>query len=149
MINSIYCKHLRRRAFLLFYCEVCGATADLHHIIYRKYYNVDFKFNCKYLCPNHHRGPNGPHKNKIVDITYKLELQNYLYEILDKDFYSLKELTYILELSVSATKKVKNSLKLYKEGYKKEELILFLMSGKTYSEEMLEDMILQEAILHN
>lgn len=133
----------------MLYCEVCGASADLHHIIYKKYYNVDFKFNYKYLCPAHHRGSNGPHKNKIVDITYKLELQNHLHEVLNKNFYSLKELTYMLELSVSGTKKVKNSLKLYKEGYKTEEIILFLMGGKTYSEEMLEDMILQEAILNS
>lgn len=130
----------------MFYCEVCGASADLHHIVNKKNYNVDFKFNCKYLCEKHHRGPNGPHKDKIIDTQYKLELQNYLYKILDKKFYSLKELTYILELSVSGSKKLKNSLKLFKEGYKKEDVIFFLMGNKYYSEEMLEDMILQNAV---
>lgn len=133
----------------MFYCEICGEQADLHHIVYRKQCNVDFKFNHKYLCHKHHRGPEGPHRNKIIDIEFKLKLQNELYDILDKDFYSLKELTDILELSVSASKKIKTSLKLFKEGYSKEDLILFLMGGKTYSEEGLEDMILEKAIILN
>lgn len=136
-------------ALFLYYCEICGDRADIHHIIYRKKYNVDFKFNHKYLCHNHHRGANGPHKNKIIDLEFKLKLQNDLQQILNKNFYSLKELTDILELSVSASKKIKNSLKLYKEGFSKEELILFLMGGKIYSEEIIEDMILEKAVLNN
>ncbi len=129
------------------YCEICGKKADIHHIIHRNEGGLDFNLNFKYLCALHHRGSTGPHKNKLTDLKYKLELQNNLYSTLTKEYYSLKEIINILGLSNGSAKKLKNKLSIYKEGYKREDIILFLMCNKRYSEEFIEDFILNELII--
>lgn len=130
----------------MFYCEVCNEKADIHHIIHRSEGGFDIDINYKYLCPEHHRGKNGPHHSMETDIKYKLELQNKLYSLLPKSFYSLKELSVILNVSQSALKRITKNIRLYKEGYKKNDIILTLMGGKLYSEEMLENIKLQKLV---
>lgn len=131
------------------FCEICGKKADVHHIVHRNEGGLDFDFNFKYLCPTHHRGKFGPHKNKIIDFKYKLELKNKLYTTLSKEFYSLNDIISILKLSNSSSKKLKKVLKRYKEGYKTEDLISFLLLGQDYSSELLEDLIIETSILKN
>lgn len=120
-------------------CEICGKEADKHHIIYRSQEGIDFPLNFKYLCPEHHRGKNGPHKNKKLDLQYKLQLQNNLYKILYKEFYSLDELVNIIHINKGMLKKIFRDYKIYKEGYKKSDIIYRLMGKKVYTEEMLEE----------
>lgn len=124
---------------LLRRCEVCGKVADIHHIVHKCQGGVDFPLNYKYLCVEHHRGKYGPHRDSFVDIEYKLELQSKLQQVLHKRYYSLEELIDILELNKSKVKKILSSLKLYKEGYYKEEIIYKLMGSKRYEEYMLEE----------
>lgn len=124
---------------LLYKCEICGREADIHHIVHKNEGGLDFPLNYKYLCPEHHRGKEGPHRNSKIDIEYKLELQERLERILYKDFYTTEELIEVLSLNKTKAKKFFKELKLYKEGYKKSDIIYRLMGKKKYNEYMLED----------
>ncbi len=123
----------------MFYCEICNNKADIHHIVHRSEGGLDIAINYKYLCEEHHRGKDGPHNCLETDLKYKIELQNKLYKLLPKAFYPFKDLLHLLNLSTNTLKKITKELKLYKEGYKKEEVILFLMGGKSYTDETLEN----------
>lgn len=123
----------------MYKCEICGREADIHHIVHKNEGGLDFPLNYKYLCPEHHRGKEGPHRNSKIDIEYKLELQERLERILYKDFYTTEELIEVLSLNKTKAKKFFKELKLYKEGYKKSDIIYRLMGKKKYNEYMLED----------
>jgi hypothetical protein len=125
----------------LYKCEICGKKADIHHIVHRNEGGLDFSSNYKYLCSKHHRGKNGPHRDNKIDIAYKLELQDKFKEILPKDFYGMEDLILLLNLNKSKAKKFFKDLRLYKEGYKKSEIIYRLMGKHSYNEYMLEDYI--------
>ena len=124
----------------LYHCEICGATADIHHIVHKHEGGYDIKLNYKYLCNYHHRGKNGPHNCIETDLRYKLELQDKFYKLLPKDYYTAKELYTLLGMSNSSLKKLIKKLKLFKEGYSKEDIIKNLMGGKLYSYAMLQEL---------
>jgi hypothetical protein len=123
----------------LYKCEICGRQGDIHHIVHRHEGGLDFPLNYKYLCSEHHRGKFGPHRNNKVDIEYKLELQNKLRTLLSNDFYTKDHLIELLDLNKCKVKKFFKDLKVYKEGYKSEDIIFRLMGRKQYDEFMLED----------
>ncbi|WP_294154264.1 HNH endonuclease signature motif containing protein [uncultured Clostridium sp.] len=127
-------------------CEICNAPADIHHIVHRSEGGFDIKLNYKYLCPYHHRGKYGPHHSKEVDLRYKLDLQNKLYEMLPKEYYYFKELSLVLNIPNNTLKRITKNLKLYKEGYKKADIIFKIMGEKFYTEEMLVNMTLDNLI---
>ncbi|AQR88658.1 HNH endonuclease [Clostridium saccharobutylicum] len=127
-------------------CEICNAPADIHHIIHRSEGGLDIQLNYKYLCPYHHRGKYGPHHCKEVDLRYKLDLQNKLFDILKKDYYSFKELALQLNIPKNTLKRITKNLKLYKEGYKKSDVIFKIMGEKFYSEEMIVNLTLDKLI---
>ncbi|SFU64998.1 hypothetical protein SAMN04487886_10875 [Clostridium sp. DSM 8431] len=124
----------------MYFCEICNEKADVHHIIHRSEGGFDIEINYKYLCPKHHRGKNGPHRCLETDIKYKIELQDKLYNILSKEYYTSKELGSILNIPSNTLKRITKKIKLYKEGYKRDDIILTLMGNKLYSEETLEDL---------
>jgi hypothetical protein len=119
-------------------CEVCGRSADKHHIIHRCEGGIDYPLNIKLLCPEHHRGSKGPHKCSEVDLKYKLELQNNLERLLPKEYYTLEKLSDLLEMKPRALKKLLINHRLHKEGYKKADVIYELMGKMNYNELMLE-----------
>lgn len=119
-------------------CEVCGVRAEVHHIVNKCEGGIDYPLNYKYLCSDHHRGKEGPHKSYKVDIRYKLELQNKLGEILEKDYYNIYELENLLHINKNKLKRMFKWSRVYKEGYKREDIILKLMGGKVYNSYMLE-----------
>lgn len=123
----------------MYKCEICGRQADIHHIVHKNEGGLDFPLNYKYLCSEHHRGKQGPHRNSKVDLEYKLELQDRLERMLEKEFYTVEELTDMLNLNKTKVKKFFKELKLHKEGYEKEDIIFRLMGRHTYNEYMLED----------
>lgn len=131
---------------LLALCEICNAPADIHHIIHRSEGGLDIQLNYKYLCPYHHRGKYGPHHCKEVDLRYKLNLQNKLFDVLKKDYYSFKELALQLNIPKNTLKRITKNLKLYKEGYKKSDVIFKIMGEKLYSEEMIVNLTLDKLI---
>lgn len=119
-------------------CEVCGKQADKHHIVYRSQGGIDFPLNFKYLCQEHHRGKEGPHKNRKLDLQYKLDMQNSLQTLLYKDFYILDELVSLLQINKGMLKRIFKEYKLYKEGYRKLDIVYRLMGKKIYTHYMLE-----------
>jgi len=132
----------------LFSCEICNKKADIHHIVHRSEGGLDIELNYKYLCEKHHRGKDGPHHSIETDIQYKLELQDKLYSLLPKEYYTFKELGQILDISINALKRITKNIKLYKEGYKKQTIILTIMGGTLYSEETFENMKIHRLIEH-
>lgn len=118
------------------YCEVCGENnIEVHHIIFRSEasYLSNIKINFKYLCPRCHKGKNGPHCNYDVNLRFKRELRTTLQNIFnDKNYYTEKELKEILNISSSEVLRIFKSLRKYKEGYKKSDIILRLMGGNLY-----------------
>lgn len=116
-------------------CEICGANADKHHIIFRSEGGLNFPLNFKFLCDKHHRGKYGPHNDKLTDMKYKLELQETLYLLLNKQYYTIAEISKLLDINCRILKKLLIPFKKYKEGYKKEDIIYILMGKKFYSEE--------------
>ncbi|MGG7178864.1 HNH endonuclease signature motif containing protein [Clostridium paraputrificum] len=130
----------------MFFCEICNEKADIHHIVHRCEGGFDIELNYKYLCEKHHRGKDGPHHSIEVDIKYKIQLQNKLYEILPKDYYSFKELGVILNVSLNTLKRITRNIKIFKEGYKKDDIVLAIMGGTLYTEEILENIQIQKLI---
>ena len=124
----------------MYNCEICGKQADIHHIIHRSEGGFDIELNYKYLCPYHHRGKEGPHHDLMIDLSYKIEMQYELYKYLTKDYYWPKELSKLLGISSNSLKRLLKGLKLYKEGYKKEDIIFKLMGCKKYTIEMLDEL---------
>ena len=122
----------------MFFCEICNKEADIHHIVHKSEGGFDIELNYKYLCEEHHRGKNGPHHSLETDIKYKIELQNKLYKLMTKDFYTLKELCVILNASINTVKRITKNLRQYKEGFKKDDIILSIMGGTLYNQEMIE-----------
>ena len=127
-------------------CEICNAQADIHHIVHRSEGGLDIELNYKYLCPSHHRGKYGPHQSKEIDLRYKLDFQNKLFDILKKDYYAFKELALELNIPKNTLKRITKNLKLYKEGYKRSDVIFKIMGEKFYSEEMIVNLTLDKLI---
>lgn len=125
----------------MYKCEICGKEADIHHIVHKSEGGLDFPANYKYLCSKHHRGKYGPHRDNKIDITYKLELQENLDDLLYKEFFSMEELILLLGLNKSKARKLFKDFRLYKEGFKKSEIIFRLMGKHCYNENMLDDYI--------
>ncbi|MBP1744642.1 MAG: endonuclease [Firmicutes bacterium] len=123
----------------MYKCEVCGRTADKHHIVHRSQGGIDFPLNIKHLCHEHHRGKTGPHKNRTTDIQYKLELQDKLHTLLNKEFYKEEELADSLRINTGMARKLVKELKNHKEGYRSKDIIYRLMGEKEYHEYMLEE----------
>ncbi|MEG2868835.1 MAG: HNH endonuclease [Terrisporobacter sp.] len=119
------------------HCEVCGALADIHHIVHKHEGGYDFYLNYKYLCPLHHRGQIGPHHCNAVDLSYKIQLQKKLYEILPNPYYTQKEISDILQIRSCSLRRLLKNLVLHKEGYLNEDIIKSLMGGKLYNNSML------------
>lgn len=116
------------------YCEECGRNnAEKHHIIFKSQGGKNFEMNYKYLCYEHHRGNESPHKNKIIDTKYKKELQVNLEELLTKEHYQLKELINILGMQTAEAKKTFKHLKQHSEGYARLEVIFRLLGDKFYA----------------
>lgn len=123
------------------YCSVCGQPygVEKHHIVFRSEakYMEHIALDFKYLCFEHHKGNNGPHKNRKVDIKYKLELQDKLFNILPKDYYRIEELKKAIECSEQQARAICKTLIMYKGGYSKVEIVRRMMGGKLYSEDDL------------
>lgn len=120
-------------------CEICGKEGYKHHIVFKSQGGYEFNLNYKYLCLEHHSGRFSPHKNNKINISYKLEMQEKLNDVLYEDYYYKDKIKELLELNNNTLKRLLSGLKLYKEGYKKQDIIFKLMGNKIYNEYMLED----------
>ncbi|KYH29848.1 MULTISPECIES: HNH endonuclease [Clostridium] len=113
-------------------CVICGEQGEKHHIVYKSQGGLDIPMNYIFLCPYHHRGLDGPHKNRKIDLKYKRMLQNNIMNVLKNDFYTLEEISKVLEINPFQTKILSNEIKRYKLGYKRIDIIKRIMGGKLY-----------------
>lgn len=117
-------------------CERCNRTVtELHHIVYRSQalYMANIKLNFMYLCPEHHRGNESPHMDKEIDFKYKYEMQEKLFQLFDKKYFTEKEIKELLETTSTEVKKITKKLPLYKEGYERLDIVIRLMGGRLYA----------------
>lgn len=113
-------------------CIICGEQGERHHIVYKNQGGIDIPTNYIYLCSIHHRGEEGPHKNREMDLKLKKDMQEKLFDILIKDYYNLEEIAKLLKVNPMQLKIVSKDFKQYKLGYKKIEVIKRIMGGKLY-----------------
>ena len=118
-------------------CEICGKPADKHHIVYRSQGGIEFPLNFRYLCTNHHRGKTGPHKDRKLDLEYKLDMQRKLENILIKEVYPIEELEALLKINKGMIKRLLKEYKLNDKGFRKADIIFKLMGQKKYNEKMI------------
>ena len=83
-------------------CAVCGGRAsEMHHVTKRS--AAKSLIHCDLiqvpLCAECHRGKNGVHNNRELDLKLKLELQNKLELLFDKELLTAEEVNSVLELS--------------------------------------------------
>lgn len=121
-------------------CFVCGQRAtELHHIVYRS--QVKPLENCKlnhiYLCQEHHRGTKGVHGSKghKLDRLLKLQFQNNLEILFDKEFLTREEIKEVLDISDKPLNRLLKPLVLQKGKYVREDVIRACMGGKLIVEE--------------
>ena len=120
-------------------CEICGKPADKHHIVYKSQGGIEFTLNFRYLCTQHHRGKLGPHKNRRLDLEYKLDMQRKLENILIKEFYSTGEIENLLKINKGIIKRLFKEYKISDKGYKKSDIIFKLMGRKRYDDKMISE----------
>ena len=83
------------------------------------------------LCYIHHRDHiKGVHFNKELDRKLKLELQNKLENLFDKDYLTKEEINKILQISEKALNRLIKTLQLHNDKYVKGDVIKVCMGGK-------------------
>ena len=122
------------------FCEVCGSPyPELHHVVYRsENKNLEScKLNFAYLCQEHHRGTYGPHGSKgaALNKKLKLEFQNKLEELLDKQHLTREEIKEVLDISDKTLNSLLKTVERHKDKYVREEVIRACMGGKLIIEE--------------
>lgn len=114
---------------------VCGRRAtEKHHIVYRSQCPslTNCKMNQVYLCEGCHRGTVGVHGSKghYLDTRLKLQFQNKLEIMLDKEYLTRKEINQVLEISQNSLDRLLKTLKTDKGKYYREDVIRACMGGK-------------------
>ena len=105
---------------------------EKHHICFKSQGGLDFELNYKYLTPEQHRGNLGPHRNRKVDLAYKIEMEARLEELLTDEFYTIEELIDILGLKEKQAYKAFRKVDKHQEGIKREDVIFRLMGNRFY-----------------
>lgn len=120
------------------YCICCGKPfAELHHVIFRSQSKVliNAPVNHLYLCYEHHRGDNSPHKNRKVDLQYKKEVQRKLFQMFgDKEYYNKHEIKEKLQVGMNQVDVLTKTIRWHKEGYKSSDIVISAMGGRLYVE---------------
>ena len=117
-------------------CELCKLrpASEIHHIIYRSHCKALIKSNinliplCQICHAKVHRGKESKELNKKL----RLQFQNKLEILFDKQYLTEEEISDVLKISQTALKGLLKTLTVYKEGYKREDVIRACMGGKMY-----------------
>jgi len=123
------------------FCKVCGTSynVETHHILFRsENKNLEkCKLNFAYLCQEHHRGTYGVHgsKGSKLNKKLKLEFQNKLEMLLDKQYLTREEIKQVLQISDKALNRLLKTLSLQKGLYVRGDVIRACMGGKLIIEE--------------
>ncbi|WP_125153125.1 hypothetical protein [Clostridium rectalis] len=116
-------------------CTVCGKpNSECHHIVFKSQQKAleHCKYNYIYLCKEHHTGNNSPHKNRQIDVKYKLIFQNMLFEKFTNKDYTEEGIKEILNISNVSVKRLVKIIDKHIDRYKKEDIIRACMGGKLY-----------------
>lgn len=119
-------------------CFVCASSnTEKHHIIKRSQSKALIKcqLNLVELCPTHHRGHNGVHgKNgHELDLRLKINFQNKLNSLFPDEYVTSAEIYYTLDITHACVDRLTKNLRLYKQGYLKEDVIRACMGGRLYA----------------
>lgn len=118
------------------FCRECYSSygVELHHIVFRsENKNLEkCKLNFSYLCQEHHRGTYGVHgsKGSKLNRKLKLEFQNKLEMLWDKQYLTKEEINEVLQISDKALNRLLKTLTLQKDRYVREEVIRAAMGGR-------------------
>lgn len=117
------------------YCKVCGTSYGIesHHIVKRSQNSnlTNCKLNQVDLCYIHHRDhKKGVHFNKELDRKLKLDFQNKLENLFDKDYLTKEEINKILQISEKALNRLIKTLQLHNDKYVKGDVVKVCMGGK-------------------
>lgn len=116
-------------------CNICGTNyAETHHIMFRSEVKAleHCKLNLIDLCIEHHKGTYGVHGSKgaALNRKLKLEFQNTLEMLWDKQYLTKEEINEVLEISDKALNRLLKTLNLQKGKYVRQEVIRACMGGK-------------------
>jgi len=92
----------------------------------------NISINKIYLCAEHHRGDESPHRSKEVDLQYKRELQAKLKKLFNQSYYTAEQIKNILQTTETEAEKIVKTLQRYKEGFAKEDIVRRCMGGEMY-----------------
>ena len=127
-------------------CKICGSNigVEQHHMVFRSQNRAlsHCKINLVYLCHEHHRELYGVHgkKGEAVDLQLKLEFQNLLEFLFDKEYLTAEEINEVLDISDHYLDMLLNPLeKHFNTMYKREDVIKQCMGGKIYDAEIKEE----------
>ena len=118
------------------FCRECGTSynVECHHIMFRSEVKAleHCKLNYAYLCSVDHRGTYGPHGSKgaALNRKLKLEFQNKLEMLLDKQHLTKEEINEALHISNKALNRLLKTLNLQKGKFIREDVIRACMGGK-------------------
>ena len=115
-------------------CELCKLrpASEVHHIIYRSHCKALIKSNlnlislCQQCHAKIHRGKESKELNKKL----RLQFQNKLEILFDKQYLTEEEINDVLKISQTALRGLLKTLMTYKEGYKREDVIRACMGGR-------------------
>lgn len=115
-------------------CEVCGKEyAEKHHIVFRSQGGLDIRMNYAFLCPEHHRGNEGPHRNKAFNTKLKQREQAELESIFEKGRrYKIKEIAEAIGYDRNRLEKKFEKVRSYCGEYEAEDIIRKIMGGRLY-----------------
>lgn len=116
-------------------CELCKLrpASEVHHIIYRSHCKALIKSNlnlislCQQCHAKIHRGKESKELNKKL----RLQFQNKLEILFDKEYLTEEEINDVLKISQKALKGLLKTLTVYKGNlFKREDVIRACMGGK-------------------
>ena len=118
-------------------CELCKLrpASEVHHIIYRSHCKALIKSDinliplCQICHAKVHRGKESKELNKKL----RLQFQNKLEILFDKQYLTEEEISDVLKISQTALKGLLKTLTVYKGNlFKREDVIRVCMGGKMY-----------------
>ena len=116
-------------------CELCKSrpAIEVHHIIYRSHCKALIKaeINYKYLCSDCHAKVHRGINSRELNYKLRLEFQNKLEILFDKEYLTEEEINDVLKISQTALRGLLKTLTIYKGNlFKREDVIRVCMGGK-------------------
>ena len=116
-------------------CELCKLrpASEVHHIIYRSHCKALIKSNLNLisLCQQCHAKIHRGKESKELNKNLRLQFQNKLELLFDKEYLTEEEINDVLKISQTALKGLLKTLTVYKGNlFKREDVIRACMGGK-------------------